>query len=87
MGVMTSVIVIVFLAFQFTNVEMDNKGTHSIEQSRRANGDISEIDWKTVNLESKSIPDTIKDNLDSNSIKDNTIELQVLNVFHYSHTF
>lgn len=37
------------------------------------------MDWKTVDIKDKSIPDTITNNLDSVSIKDNTIELQIIN--------
>jgi hypothetical protein len=82
MGLLASVLVILFLAFQFTNVEMQNKETHTVQDLRSVNRDISEVDWKTVDLKSKSIPDTIKASLGSNSIKDNTLELQVLRVFH-----
>ena len=82
MGLMASVLVILFLAFQFTNVEMENKDTRTVEGSRRVNSDTSKVDWKTADLKSKSIPDTIKDNLDKDSIKDNTLELQVHWVFH-----
>ena len=82
MGIMASVLVILFLTFQFTNVEMQNKETHTAEDSRSVNGDINKVDWKTVDLKSKSIPDTIKNNLDSDSITDNTVELQVLCILY-----
>ena len=79
MGLIASFCVILFLAFQFTNVETQSEEKANMAATGNTVNHGSSIDWKTVDLKERSIPSHIKDNLDSNIIKDKTFTIKVRN--------
>ena len=77
MGLIASFCVILFLAFQFTNVETQSKQKANMAAAGNIVNSGDSIDWKTVDLKQRSIPSHIKGSLDSSIIKDNTFTIKV----------
>ena len=75
---MACLLVIVMMVLQLSNVDMQSRKTQGPRVVKNGGALIHEIDWNNVDLKKLSIPNSIKSELNSNEIKDNTIKLQVL---------
>ena len=77
-GTMACLLVIVMMVLQLSNVDMQSSKTQGPRVVKNSGAPKNEIEWKNVDLTKLSIPSSIKNVLNSNEIKDNTIKLQVL---------
>ena len=80
-GVMAGLLVVIFLAFQFTNVEMQSKETDIATAVEEASLTSSKFNWKSIDLTEKSIPDSIKIVVNNNDINAKTTTIKVFDKF------
>ena len=80
MGLIASLCVILFLAFQFTNVE--NQSQRNVEAVTQESDidQMNNINWKEVDLHRYSIPVEIGENGFSNTITDNSKTIKVISL-------
>ena len=79
-GIMGCILVVIFLAFRFTSVEM-NSETADIDEVREQNQDGAKFDWKTADLLAETIPANINQAgklHDGSKFGDKTVQIQVV---------
>lgn len=70
---MAGLLVVLFLTFQFTKVEMQSNDGLISKDVSSLTGDT--FNWKTADLMAKSIPDNINEVVKNNDIIDKTIKV------------
>ena len=71
-AVMGTVLVVLLLAFQFTNVELQSEKRVVSKEEHSTT-----INWKEANLKKLSIPNSIRQELNTVEIKDSNVVLEV----------
>ena len=78
--IITGILLVVYLAFQFTNVGTVLKSGVLAKDAQNVQISGSRIDWKSADLMAKTIPDSIKDSaaiINTANIKDHTLRIAV----------